>query len=364
MIFKIHNNSKIAYKRLSKADKGISSTSNQTHIGLFKQTLEFLTSNRVNTTAQLIFKNNSEEYICLIDYIQNPDGTYRSPKIRKGDDNDLYINNIKLNSIVREIWDIISNTSDDLDWYLMWFGLDNQELVFFLFNNRSEDYKNLEKILGVIKNRQIIENNDSVFNYLTKYINLTIEQANSDYLEGLEASLQLGIPNSKRLIPRATDVARAQEYCQDIGRKGEELVNEYFKKQLSAGNIISFKWVNEELESGLPYDFEIVEKDNTVIYTDVKSTAYEFKQNMYLSGNELNFINDNPGRYIIQRVYKANDAPIMRECRNMIHVPEYYIPLFRPFNQQIATKGLTVNTTVSVPVNFENLIFEDEIKLV
>lgn len=74
---------RIGLKKLSGADLGTSSTSNQTHIGLFNEVLTFL-DDSTSTTAMLIHNSYCQILDCFFDRIENPDGTFRSPKIRMG----------------------------------------------------------------------------------------------------------------------------------------------------------------------------------------------------------------------------------------------------------------------------------------
>lgn len=69
---------RIGIKKLSKADLGISDTSNQTHIGLYNDVLQFLDDNAI-TTAMLVYGDYCKMLDCYFDRIENPDGTFRSP---------------------------------------------------------------------------------------------------------------------------------------------------------------------------------------------------------------------------------------------------------------------------------------------
>ena len=145
---KPHRNAVIGIKKLSEADLGISEKSNQTHIGLFENTLTCIDLHLIDF-CYLVTEKETKKLLCLLDYIENPDGTFRSPKIRKGANNELIYN-----SVVREIRKIISETNIDRDWYLLWFASDNQHLVFVLFEFRSELFDLLSAKLDGIKQRQ------------------------------------------------------------------------------------------------------------------------------------------------------------------------------------------------------------------
>ena len=115
--------------------------------------------------------------LAFFDYIKNPDGTYRSPKIRKGKNEELNINNQKLNSVVREIR-TITNKEKDLEWYLLWFGLDTKELIFFLFNDSSHEFLELKNELRYVGKNIIFTQKHTSFDYLVKYLNSKFENLN------------------------------------------------------------------------------------------------------------------------------------------------------------------------------------------
>ncbi|MFR9624637.1 MAG: hypothetical protein SNI36_01400, partial [Rikenellaceae bacterium] len=83
MFFKTHAEGKIGYKELTKADLG-DSTGNTTHIGLFGDILQFLPNRDYVETSMFIHKDECSPLEFSFDRIENPDGSYRSPKIKKG----------------------------------------------------------------------------------------------------------------------------------------------------------------------------------------------------------------------------------------------------------------------------------------
>lgn len=56
---------RIGIKKLSKADLGISDTSNQTHIGLYNDVLQFLDDNAI-TTAMLVYGDYCKMLDCFL----------------------------------------------------------------------------------------------------------------------------------------------------------------------------------------------------------------------------------------------------------------------------------------------------------
>lgn len=121
---------RIGLKKLSSADLGTKGTSNQTHIGLYKDVFQFLGDNVV-TTAMLVYGDYCQMLDCYFDRIENPDGSHRSPKIRMGKK--------KEDSVASKIREF-ALTDVNADWYLVWSGLENKDLVFWLINSKSVDF--------------------------------------------------------------------------------------------------------------------------------------------------------------------------------------------------------------------------------
>ncbi len=158
-----HRNSVIGIKKLSKADLGISDKSNQTHIGLFENTLTYIDDLHLIDFCYLVTENENKKLLCLLDYIENPDGTFRSPKIRKGNSEELNYKGQELNSVVREIRTKVCQSPGNINWYLLWFATDNQHLVFILFEYRSELFDLLSAKLDGIKQRHLHSYSEEAF---------------------------------------------------------------------------------------------------------------------------------------------------------------------------------------------------------
>lgn len=158
-----HRNAVIGIKKLSYADLGFSNKSNQTHIGLFENTLTCIDDLHLIDFCYLVTEKETKKLLCLLDYIENPDGTFRSPKIRKGNSEELIYKGQELNSVVREIRKSVNQTSSKNDWYLLWFATDNQHLVFIFFQYRSELFDLLSSKLDGIKKRHKYNSSDEAF---------------------------------------------------------------------------------------------------------------------------------------------------------------------------------------------------------
>lgn len=309
MFFELHDEKKIGYKTLSPADLGTSSTSHQTHIGLAESVLTFLSDRDTVSEDSIFIYEDKFEYIdAYFDRIENPNGTFRSPKIRIGERGCV--------SIVSTIRGIVQTVGSDAKWYLVWFGLKNTKIVFFLFNNNSVDYDKFVE-LGLKLDRtgtKSIDNTDASFSYLMEYIEQKVNKNGEEILKELEIITQTDniIPNKKF---RAYDIEKANENNIKVGRAGEELVNQYLEKLVEAGKLLSYNWYNQEKESGTPYDFSIQDCRNNVTYLDVKTTGYNFEQKMIFSSQEIDYISTTPYSYCIYRVYKNNDDEyLLRIC--------------------------------------------------
>jgi hypothetical protein len=364
MINKVHKDAIIGIKRLSDADLGTGSTSNQTHIGLFEKTLSFLKHNNQTVSSQLIYKKRVYDSLSLLDYIEREDGKVDAPKIRKGNDYELYIGDKQLNSVVREIRDIVKAATSNT-WYLMWLGLDTEELVFLLFENGSLDYEEVTQIVGNIGVRKQIDDSDIGFRKLVSYINNKVQILNIEYYEELEVASQTTEEIiTKRKIPRIRDIAKANELFNETGLKGEEILAQYFENQKSEGKIKDFLWLNRSKETGMPYDFEVTTLENTLFFSDAKSTSYKFELPIILSSAELSFINENKTNYLIHRLYTINDSPKMRVCENIYRVSDAFLPKFTRFNKSLLDDKLKLGSAkVSVPTELEMLNFQNEIIL-
>lgn len=296
MFFELHNEKRIGYKEMTDADLGRKLTSHQTHIGLFDDVLTFLPNNIEINDCMMIY-NKSVEFLSLnFDRIENPDGSFRSPKIRAGGRDVV--------SIVTFIRDKAKDFPNDTKWYLFWFGLKSEQPVFFLFNNLSDTYKEI-LALGVklphrIKGR--ITPMDSPYSALLKYLESVVNSTGDELVQELEVVAQTNEPTITKKY-REYDIKRAQELFTKIGKEGEFLVDRYFEEQKRKGLIANYKWFNEEKEGGRPYDFYFETLDGEIVYLDVKTTNYQFAQKMVFSSQEIGFATSSANKYCIYRVF-------------------------------------------------------------
>ena len=311
--FFFNDEKRIGFKKLTDADLGFSKRSHQSHIGLYEGVLNFLENTDVVKSAMLIYDEYCDILNCSFDRIENPDGTFRSPKIRIGADAN--------NSVVSKIREF-ARTSPNDDWYLAWSGLESKELVFWLVKSNSIDYTKARSFFT--KDNIILKEDSPTYNdakdYLLQRINFTSENIQRD----LEVRSQLG---DTRHLYKRKDIENAANQFKQIGKEGEELIAQYLEKEKFAKRINSFIWENKSLESGLPYDFIIDNK----IFVDVKSTRFDFNQYLYYSNQEIDFAaSKDQTTYSVYRVYDmGTDEKKLQICRNCA---DYMHSVLTPIN--------------------------------
>ncbi len=146
------------------------------------------------------------------------------------------------------------------------------------------------------------------------YLENKINNNGVEILKELEVVSQTqDLQPSKRF--KKYDIDKANETFREIGKTGECLVANYLAEKKKNGQISSFIWYNEESESGFPYDFTVQDIHDNVIYFDVKTTGYDFKQKMFFSTQEIDFIANTTANYCIYRVFKNKDGNyLLRIC--------------------------------------------------
>lgn len=310
MFFELHDEKQIGYKMLTDADLGRGTSSHQTHIGLSEHVLTFLPNrNSINENSIFIYNNKFEYIDAYFDRIENPDGTFRSPKIRIGDRGCV--------SIVSTIRNTVQTEGPHKKWWLFWFGLKNEKVVFLLFNNESTEYKRITK-WGIDLDRKgakRISQKDAIFPLLTQYVEEKINKNGIEILKELEVSTQTKIITPNRCF-KPYDIKKANDMIEMLGKQGEMLIDKYLTSQMLSGVICNYYWVNRDDESGLPYDFTIQDNRGDVSYLDVKTTGYDFNQKMVFSNQEIEFIANSNNKYNIYRVYKNIDRFNLRICSN------------------------------------------------
>lgn len=358
MFFNLHSEGKIGYKKLTDADLG-TGTSHQTHIGLFGDIFTFLFDREVEKQAMLIYDNKCTFVDCYFDRIENPDGSFRSPKIKKGERNAV--------SVVTCIRDKVRTLPLDYDWYLIWFGLENEDMVFYFFNNHSIDYNTISKFLDIESSGRV-DKKSQEFDTLISYLGKIVDESGIEIIKELEVASQVDntvsqVHPEKRY--RQIDLENANKIFKETGRRGEELIAEYLDRLKTKKQIFNYLWVNKSLESGLPYDFSIQENNQNIIHVDVKSTLYRFEQKLIFSGQEIEFITQIPN-YKIYRVYNLSDeeSESLRICDDSKQFASNINPLISDFHNKIQSLEAELHSVkLAVSPIIKDFVFRPELML-
>lgn len=355
--YKINKENVIGYKELTDADLGRSATSHQTHMGLFDDVLTFLPNQIPIEDSFLIYDNNVKILPVFFDRIQNPNGTYRSPKIRTGIG--------RGDSVVSVIRKTAATHALNVKWYLFWFGLESERPVFFIFNENSNTYKDIVN-MGLalpagVKSR--ISSDSSIFKNLITYIGAVVNDSAENLVEELEVLVQIDPTNIPKTY-RRYDIELAMLNINEIGKNGEKIINNYFAHLLEIGQIKEYKWENEKRECGLPYDFYYVDLNDKIMYLDVKTTNHRFNQKMIFSSQEVAFISDSKMNYCIYRVYKEKDGTYMLKiCSNARHLFKKIHGKTVDYRESLDTLAVVEGIKLSVSPLQSELMFNSEISL-
>ncbi len=343
MLFEIHKEGKIAYKRLSDADLKRSELSHQTHIGLSNDSLTFMADNKKEYSAMLIYKGYCDILSCEIAKIHRASGRYDAPKISMGKNPDNVVN--KIRSFAKE--------SANKDFYLLWFGLDSLTPVFWLIEEDSYDYNllNIYCDFAHINDRYIaiLERNNIVFPNVLQYVQSRIENVTINLQKDLELSVEVEADNPKF---KEADVKKALKLIHEIGKQGESLIDEYLQRKKSEKTVLNYEWMNKSAEQGKPFDFRIEYSNGLEQWIDVKTTEHEFEQPVIVSKNEIKFITEKEAKkYAIFRVYSLKELQAkLKICSECL---KYVKKLYRDIDYMTQSMSDYMASIVNYKIAFE-----------
>lgn len=352
MFFRLHSEGKIGYKKLTNPDLGLQSSSHQSHIGLYDDILTFLPNQSFEDLGMFISDNKIETIDFTFGRIQNPNGTFRSPNLKTGG-RDV----VSVVTIIRDK----AKTEPNKNWYLIWFGLQSEEVVFYLFNENSSDFLDVSNIIDLTKSGRI-EKGENSFNQLLNYLENKLNTNGKKIIEELEVASQVGI--SKKYRP--FDLENANNLFKETGRKGEEIIANYLDYQKSKNQIFNYTWYNRSMETGLPYDFSIQKNDQNVIFIDVKSTNFKFEQPLIFSNQEIECIADK-SNYHIYRVFDLSEDlanPKLRICENSRNIAAIIQPQISQLSTSLSQQQVTLQMAkMAIKPTNELLRFNEEVLL-
>ncbi|CAN8232243.1 unnamed protein product [Cochlearia groenlandica] len=133
-------------------------------------------------------------------------------------------------------------------------------------------------------------------------------------LQGLNNSFPTDFSERDQLHLSTPWAAQAQQ----TGRKGEEIAYRYFVSKYGKDALV--RWVNEQSETGLPYDLLIENRDGKKEYVEVKATVSTRKDYFNLTVREWQFANEKGDGYIIAHVLLGNNNAILTQHRNPVRL--------------------------------------------
>lgn len=181
-----------------------------------------------------------------------------------------------------------------------------------------------------------------------------LENRINEVSSGLQKDLEIASQTKNpRRAYRPRDLEKAENLFKTIGKAGEALIAEYLDRKKTAGEISSFWWMNNDGESGAPYDFIVDESLSTENFIDVKSTRFDFDQQIIFSSQEVGFIDyvNNNIRYSVFRVYDIQEIEtklrICNECLSYMSRLNRDIVSFKneiePYRAVMTTASLAID---------------------
>ncbi|AMH94059.1 hypothetical protein AR505_0338 [methanogenic archaeon ISO4-H5] len=135
MPYQMYPEQPISFKKLTLPELGKKRSSHLTHIGLSNHSFAFLGDRHV-ADALLWYDGRIYRLPVYIDSISMLDGGSRSPKIRSGGVGDH-------RSVYKAIRHITGPYDAEVRWYMFYFTVDPEHLAFVLFNDQSQQFREL-----------------------------------------------------------------------------------------------------------------------------------------------------------------------------------------------------------------------------
>nr|AAO72367.1 unknow protein [Oryza sativa Japonica Group] len=141
-----------------------------------------------------------------------------------------------------------------------------------------------------------------------------------------------------------------------IGKQGEAAAHQHFVDHFGSNNV---RWVNQENETGLPYDIVVTHKSGFTEYVEVKATTNSYKNWFYITLREWQFALEKGNAFTIARVVlkdskKANDKSnvlILKNPYKLCLNKSVYLALIIPQQYQTKRRYFEGNSDLQSEVN-------------
>jgi len=140
------------------------------------------------------------------------------------------------------------------------------------------------------------------------------------------------------------NLEQARKNAQRMGRLGEELVSLYLEQQVNLEEILDFQWESDE-NAIAPYDFQISDLNDDLVFVDVKATKGSFSNPIHISYNELLKMQESK-RYHIYRVYDVTDTSAhLRVSENLNKFAAQIVEVFNNLPAKVQPDGISFPPT-------------------
>ena len=115
------------------------------------------------------------------------------------------------------------------------------------------------------------------------------------------------------------------DFTKFLGNAGENIVYTYLYQQnetrIKSGDM-KIEWLNNDLETGEPYDIKISESDGKIIYIEVKSTRNHSKKEFEISSQQIKFAFEQGSNFHLYRVSGLTSTSKVR-IRRLVNLSMY-----------------------------------------
>jgi hypothetical protein len=226
-----------------------------------------------------------------------------------------FISTNSRNKFEDELFSILMNNNNPiptLEEDLELIDVDDEGIVFTYDDEQEDEHEmqNKEEVEEKILSTDINSNTESKkeTDYYIKQNNEENEIISNNELPNdnlvkdteIKSSQENSITHNKKFSARKVDWEKVNQLKNDIGKVGEEIAVQYFKtiyKEVKHASLFF---------DGLGYDLELIDNENQEFYAEIKTTTKEFGQNIFMSQNEVDFMNNNPDKFILCIVHDLN----------------------------------------------------------
>lgn len=242
-------------------------------------------------------------------------------------------------------------------------GIPSRVRAFFIANRVREDWSIHDALSNLVMTKSMVDIQQQDLKRAIDKCDLDPEHPLNQllFIDDVEDAALGGAIGEKRLSKRRwgrqvtqDELKKARDGAEEVGRIGEELVNDYLSSLKTEGQVVDFVW-DSSLNAISPFDFSIQTISEGDFLLDVKSTRGTFDNIIHISFNELQEMKLSSKRYDIYRVFEIDGGyGKLRIAKNL-----------KPFALKVLDildklpEGITPNSISVSPLN-EHFHFSEE----